>query len=465
MAIDFWTGVVPQLCRTEPAVWDAMIAISGLFEHPDQCADFPLLRAQEKSSHQLNQSQQEALAWYSRSISSIHSQIERGRADPYIALISCVLFICIETIQGRMEEALLLYKQGVSLILDLRTQVAFGGVSATKAALLEQTIIPLFLRLGTISLTISGVQPSELFALVEKERDTSMFASIDSARTAITVLATDVMLFDREARIHLDTVGGEAFVSRDMLAKKQRLQAQLDDWLRAYNSFRKSISAESPYSLTLEPVLLTYHAATSISLSGCLTSSETIYDAHISDFVTIVQQADLVLSASAGPDGSQPPFTFEMGVGIPLFLTSMKCRETSLRHRALQLLQQAPPMQGFFKCTPVALLAGNIMRLEEGYAKRMQEARQEQLGDDSPTSMAGVPSIQGTAGFIPEEARLSFCGVFRPANGFQPPGIAESDVARWGRGPYQLFLHYSRKNFDATSGVWQQVAEIVPLEA
>jgi hypothetical protein len=464
MAIDFWTSVVPQLCRTEPAVWDAMIAISGLFEHPDQCADFSLLRAQEKSLHHLNQSQKDALAWYSRSISSIHSQIERGKADPFIALISCVLFICIETIQGRMEEALILYNQGVRLILDLRTQVAFGGVSATKAALLEQNIIPLFLRLGTISLTISGVQPSELFAVAEKETGASRFTSISSARTAITVLATEVMLFDREARVHLDTVGGGAFVSQDMLTKKQCLQAQLDDWLRAYNCLCESISAESSSSLTFEPVLLTYHAATSISLSGCLTSSETVYDAHIADFVTIVQHADLVLSASAGPDGSQPPFTFEMGVGIPLFLTSMKCRETSLRHRALQLLRQAPPMQGFFKCTPVALLAGNLMRLEEGYASMIQEATREQLAFDSSTSIAGAQSIQSMAGFIPEEARLSFCGVFRPANGF-PPGIAETDVVRWGRGPDQLFLHYSKKSFDATSGIWQQVSEIVPLEA
>jgi hypothetical protein len=318
--------------------------------------------------------------------------------------------------------------------------------------------------LGTISLTISGVQPSELFALVEKETSAFMFTSNSSARTAITVLATEVMLFDRQARVHLDTVGGEAFVSRDMLAKKQSLQTQLDDWDRAYKRFCQSISAKSSSSLTFEPVLLTYHAAASISLSGCLTSSEAVYDAHIADFVTIIEQADLVLSALAGPDGSQPPFTFEMGVGIPLFLASMKCRETGLRHRALQLLRQAPPMQGFFKCTPVALLAGNLMRLEEGYARVMREVKLERQAFDSPTSKAGALSIQNTPDFIPEKARLSFCGVFRPANGF-PPNVTESDVVGWGRGPDQLFLHYSRQNFDATSGAWQQVSEIVPLQA
>lgn len=459
MAIDFWTGVVPQLCRTEPAVWDSMIAISSLYEHPDQCTDFTLLRACETSSHRMNLSQQEALTWYSRSISNIHSQIERGKADPYIALISCVLFICIETIQGRMEEALQLYKQGVSLILDLRTQISRGEVSTTKAALLEHTMIPLFLRLGTISLTISDVQPTEVFALVQQETNPSTFESISSARSAITILSMEIILFDREARMHLCAVGGEAFVSQEMLARKQSFQSQLDAWARAYNSYCQSISAESS-PLGVEPILLSYHAAASISLSGCLTHSETVFDAHIAHFATIVEQADLALTTSAGPDGSQPPFTFEMGVGIPLFLTSMKCREPNLRQRALQLLLQAPPMQGFFKCTPVALLTGNIMKLEEHYARTMREMRSKQHSSDDTYKAVSMPT---PLELIPEEARVSFCGVFRPANGF-PPSITEIDVARWGRGPDQLFLHYSRQIFDANSKKWQQVSEIVPLE-
>ncbi|KAJ5167243.1 uncharacterized protein N7482_006024 [Penicillium canariense] len=308
MNIDFWTDVVPQICRTEPAVWDAMIAISGLFEYPDQCTDFIFLKHSKQQSHHLNQAQQEALTWYSRSMSGIHSQIERGSADPYVALISCVLFICIETIQGRMEGALRLYKQGVTLILDLRTQVALGGVTATKTALLEHTIIPLFLRLGTISLTISGVQPSELFAFSEHGSSTK-FTSIISARSTMTILATEVILFEREGTVHLRAVGGEAFIQPYMVAKKQCLQNRLDDWYRAYAYLCRNIQAGSASSSPLlsEPILLTYHAAASIMLSGSLTDLETVYDAHHADFVTIIEQADLVLGTSAGPDAHNHP--------------------------------------------------------------------------------------------------------------------------------------------------------------
>lgn len=464
MAINFWTDVVPQLCRTEPAVWDAMIAISGLFEHPDQCTDFTLLRTNDKNSYRLDQSQQEALAWYSRSISSIQSQIERGRADPYIALISCVLFVCIETIQGRMEEALKIYEQGVKLIFDLRAQVALGGVSTTKAALLEHTLIPLFLRLGTVSLTVSGFQPSKIFALAEHNTSTSMFTSIDSARSAITVLATEVMLFEREARTQLETVGSEAFVSLDMLARKEGLQDRLADWKCAYDSYCHNVTAISSSPLAAEPVLLTYHAAASISLSGCLTLSEAVYDTHIAEFATIVEQAGLMLSASAGPDGSQPPFTFEMGVGIPLFLTSMKCRDRNLRHQALQLLRQAPPMQAFFKCTPVALLAKNLAKIEEDYAQMMRKVESYRGLPDIRLSATGAALMRTMPELLPMEARVSFRGVFRPTNGF-PPGITDSDVKRWARAPDQLYLNYSRHTFDPLHNTRQQVSEIVPLEA
>lgn len=73
MKVDFWAKVIPQICRSEPAIWDGIIAISVLFEYPNQCLDFPLLRDRRQSSHDLNQIQQEALTWYSRLISTVHA--------------------------------------------------------------------------------------------------------------------------------------------------------------------------------------------------------------------------------------------------------------------------------------------------------------------------------------------------------------------------------------------------------
>lgn len=468
LGVDFWTLIVPQICRNEPAVWDAMIAISALFEYPDQCLDFHFLRKLDQNPRLMNKIQREALTWYSRSMSSVSSQIERGNANPYISLISCVLFICIETIQGRVEEALQLHEQGVQLILDLRIQIALGRVSASKAALLEQTLVPMFLRLGGVSLSVAGTQPSKLYLTTEKTVSSS-FSSVDSARAAIVLLFTEAMIFENEATMYLRAVGGDHTVSSYMIERKKSLSDRLSQWHVAYTNLCEGLRTNYATPTATEPILLAYHASASIVVTGCLTQLQTAYDIHISEFALIIEQTSLALNASAGPDGSQPPFTFEMATGIPLAITAMKCRDPLLRRKALKLLKKAPPMQGFFKCTPVALLAENLMNLEEGYSLASEKVVKSSLANNFTSSNRfashavlehGNPATNALS--IPEEARISGYAVFKPLNGL-PPGIKEEDITRWGRSLDHLFLRLTRNQFDKASLTWKSYFECVPL--
>ncbi|KAJ5767366.1 uncharacterized protein N7511_004982 [Penicillium nucicola] len=470
LGIDFWTGVVPQICRTEPAVWDAIIAISALFEYPEQCLDFTFLRHKQKDAHLLKQSQKEALLWYSRSISSIHAQIERGGADPYIALISCVLFICVETIQGRMEEALQLLRQGLGLILDLRAKAFSGTVSATKAALLEDTIIPLFLRLNTIALTISGTQPSELFSF-ETNKDDG-FTALGSARQAITSLGAECILFKRDAEVHLSANSCDVCVSDDLFLKQQSLQARLARWKSSYTNLCRSLRQKSPialeYPVHTEPTLLTYHAAASIYVSGSLTKHENIYDNFLDDFLVIVDQSSLTLDSLEKLNGAQPPFTFEMGVGLPLFVAATKCRHPGLRRRALQLLKRAPPVQGFYKCPPVTALAEHLVQVEEGHSIALNQA----VGWDAAAEIAAmIASSQERISseertplslLIPEEARICDTGVFRLRDGL-PYDVSKENVMKWNPGPEQLFMTLRRLRRNPATAAWEVICDCIPM--
>lgn len=103
-----------------------------------------------------------------------------------------------------------------------------------------------------------------------------------------------------------------------------------------------------------------------------MTQGECIFDAHLSSFETIVNKSALILDASTGPDGMQPPLTFEMGAGLPLFLTVLKCRDWQLTHKALNLLQKAP-VQGLYKCTPGVMIARKALQLDEDFSLHLKK--------------------------------------------------------------------------------------------
>ncbi|CAG7958419.1 unnamed protein product [Penicillium olsonii] len=465
MNINFWTGIVPQICRTEPAIWDAIIAISSLFEYPVQTSHFTFLGPQNQDPA-LHQAQKEALTWYSRSISGIHAQIDRGTADPYVSLVTCVLFICVETIQGRMEEALKLLQQGFSLIHDLRSKAFHTFVSYTKVALLEDTIIPLFLRLNTVALNMSGTHASPLFVF-EKSTEYEL-SCLDSARNKITTLAAECMLFQREAEMHLREVVDQASVDSRFYATQNNLKARLDHWLFAFTKFcqvpEHELSSALGKPAVCEPILLIYHAAAYILVATCLTRHQSVYDDYLDRFQTIVHYSSMALDTLAKPNGAPPPFTFEMGVGLPLYLTALKCRHPSLRRKALQLSKQGPLVQGFYKCLPGIALVEHLMALEESYsAQSAQVMDQSDLrASNSIVSTDDTDSPLDLAALVPEEDRICDAGVFRPQNGI-PYDVSEADVTKWNCRPEQIFISFRRLRYQNDSGTWVIVHDCIPM--
>lgn len=162
-----------------------------------------------------------------------------------------------------------LYKQGVNLINSLRSQISCTLVPASKIALLENTIIPFFVRLGTVALSIFGVPANDLYAPIEGNQEYK-FTSLHSSRAAIAALAAEGMLFQRAAQQHFLTVGDGSRVGQSLAGKPRMVQVQLAHWRHAYDTFiqdlhRKNLSfPRSDISTTA--TLLVYHAAISMCL-------------------------------------------------------------------------------------------------------------------------------------------------------------------------------------------------------
>ena len=474
--VDFWRTVVPQVCRYEPAVWDAIITISALFERPQQCPDSGLQRHDNSVSFTKNH--QDALGWYSRSVSAVRKRIEQGSVDAFVGLISCVLFICIEAIQGNADGAMQLYHQGVQLITALRPQIAPGATN--KASLLEDTIIPIFIRLGTFALASGGAPATALLRDAE-DASREQFDSLKSAREAIVLLAIEVPDFERTCSKHL-LQAHVSHVPEEFNTKLFSLAARLRNWRTAFDNLMTVLHAKDILSLQqigTGALLLSYHEMLYVMLETCTSLSFMQFDAYFPNFQNIVEQSAIAPKASVRSDGTQPPFTFDLNIGLPLWFTSLRCREPHIRRAALGLLRQAPSVQGFYQRFIWAGVGQIVMELEESHATAMNAAHPTpKFGGLNSTngpissSEIAVSSYSAPANkrpkippalLIPEEARIGPIAAFRPMDGF-PPGTTEADIVEWNRGPDQVFLRVSRSERSLTSNACRMVYKYIPLD-
>ncbi|PYI29913.1 hypothetical protein BP00DRAFT_496266 [Aspergillus indologenus CBS 114.80] len=474
--VEFWGTFVPQLCQGEPAVWDAIISISALFETHERPTSLV-------SVQPIDQPQGDALAWYSRSVSAIRQRIERGQIDIFVGLITCVLFICIETLQGREKEALQLFAQGLQLIQALRAQVSSGMIPPSKAVLLEDVIVPIFIRLGVIAFSDSA---SRMGCLLRARTPvwSAEFGSLRCAREALTNLGAETMLFERQCLAELSQV--DCFhVSERLLHTQAVFFERLQEWDVAFKRLLDSLHDKGPLSqhqVVNSALLIAYHKTTIILANICVSSLQTMADRCLEDFQIIIDQCGLALDASRRSDGTQPPFTFDLGVGLPLWFTSLRCREPRIRRAAVELLRRAPPVMGFYRSTAAVSFAENIIMLEEGNAMALRPARgtrsaQELAWEEDPEGRMHGNRLQLEQGKlvatsendaqlaladIPEEARIGPINVVRQDDSSSPrtmqEGVMNQDSSNEVTG-----MRFMRNQRDPVQNTWQRVHEYLPL--
>ncbi|KAF7715009.1 Fungal Zn(2)-Cys(6) binuclear cluster domain-containing protein [Penicillium ucsense] len=465
--LDFWRRFVPQICQKEPAVWDAIISISALFESPEAISD-----AKENRNHQ------DALEWYARALSRVRQQIARGAVGIFVGLVSCVLFLCVEFLRGGVEEAMQLYGQGVQLILTLRAQRAFGLVTTTEASFLDDTIIPMFIRLGMIGFSVS--QP-QLHLLLQdaslKPSDSTI--SLKSLRNEISRLGAEAQFLQHACGEYLLSPDGPTVPQR-LYDLQKNLLLQLADWYVAFRHLQIP-TLNDPVTIAL---LIASHEALFIMLNVSTSSSEVITDQFLFNFQTIVEQSRIALNASIRPDGTQPPMTLDLNPGVALWFTCLRCREPATRREAIALLQRCPRVQGFSSISAAVSFGENIMLFEEMKSMAIlqgstkcclsclstldhsvagdqvcQTHRSPHLVSDNQT-----PSFQEDflAQILPEEARIGHFSIIQPDDSLAKT-ITSETITQWNLRLDQPILSFWRNERNPADQSWRMVREYVSM--
>lgn len=363
---DFWSAVVLQLSRSHTVVWDAVMAISCLYEHP-QISDMPpippYLQAKKKMpvsdvNHRM------ALHWYSRALSNMRNQLPQG--EPVVTLCSCILFICIEIMQDNMEAALQLVEKGAQIISKLEIlNASQNGVAG--AALLQDIIVPLFARQAALS-TLFGANRTEVPIPVPSLQEVTSFRSLSGARSTLYGLIAEHLSFLQEVAQQVIEIADDAETKAAFHLKQQNLLSRLRAWRSAFDNLMKaSGGSDEPYKVSVASVFDMYHTALFIGTSVALDEDEMVYDRFTDRFERLVHIAPFAMRAIYGPDPSvTPPFTFENGVSFPLFIVTLKCRDPQIRRDALALLLKTPSMEGLHKPSYSARTAAELIAIEEG---------------------------------------------------------------------------------------------------
>jgi hypothetical protein len=362
----------------EPVVRNAIIALGTLHEdYQDRCG---------KYSPQLidDQSYQHALKLYGGALRELNQRLnEPTKSNAKLAIIASILFACFEVLRRNNMAAVIHYQQGMrELIRQMNlpqstdnSLTPYSPGSKVRFREMPQDevdeLLRVFARYDIQACTFS--------------KDIAEPLSTDVSQVP-RILPTNLTL--SQVRYHLDNllvsvyqlVKSDARMYRywkrdavplDWQTRRQEALEIFDAWMAALENF---FSAQGPRlsSTDIKSLLgLRLQIKTAvIMLKVCIDSGpESTFDDFEDDFEDMVFKVEQMTTALAMPEqrpleDEATPFTMELGIVHPLFFVACKCRDWSLRRRAVAQLKRAGK-EGVWEGPIVAVLAQRIVELEE----------------------------------------------------------------------------------------------------
>ena len=304
-----------------------------------------------------------AIQCYSKAIQATRQRISSGGPLEDVPLLTCILFICVEFLQGNAEEALDLCSRGNILRASVRSNKHHDPYG------------PIFDRLKVLAATHGHAEPdSEVESSSadyrgQQAEDVSALASVSDARTILYKLMEDGHRLIRKATAYGSDPAPDSALLGALFEEQQNLHRKLQGWQSGIAQLRGRASTQEEISGC--SMLYMYSLTSSIWLQAALQpSGETAFDAHRHDFELIIEHAESSLSMFMAPwktkyTGTPPVFSFEMGVIPPLYFTATKCRDSDLRRKAISLLQRSPRREGLWDADEMVAVARRIISLEE----------------------------------------------------------------------------------------------------
>ena len=365
---DFWTDTALRVAETSLAIKHSLVAIGALHESLEISYSTWL--------HDLADSiQLFALEQYNKSIALL-TQKDTPAASIEVMLVSCILFVTIQTLQRKRSVDLL--QKGLHM---LRLWQKSNGKARSFAQLqkstekVSQNIVEMMDRIGVSTTIFVQFTNHDLFGDPDAEHIEliipEQFHDLHEAKTTFDHVFSDLFLSVEERREHGDTEETGPLVAKFV--------GYLDRW---WASFQRLLSSMGPMKDDARCAALAlhvhYHIAR-IELAVAPTNNQMLFDDHLDSFRAIVhftgEYLEVVkLSADARgtrEEGSMPKttisFGLEPGVISALFWIALHCRDPHIRREAISQMHSAHRREGAYDSITAAKITSKMVDIEEGY--------------------------------------------------------------------------------------------------
>jgi hypothetical protein len=378
----FWSHLLLQISHSEPAVWHSVLALSALHENY-------VLYGGDDRSHQLSRpGRRMGLLHYTRAVSQLARTPSERKQSMEVVLVSCILFILLELVIGNVGMAASHLSSGIRIA---RSQLAhIRRFPSSGPHLIETHVVPILEHISVQSFLWGRPTPPVRESAQQMDASShSNFASLQEARSSLFNLSSIIHQF---SKIH-DTPDIQKVPLKTAAAAliKEKLLTRLRQWSQAFDAFQArqkmaNVNSQDPCDFT---ILMLQHKASLIWISNALSQNEAGFDSYTEDFDAIVSLAESLLVRNGG----EPLYSFQIHSMGPLFIATTKCRNPSIRRRALSLLKQSPDREGFWDSDFVSRLLERVIEIEEEGLEDLRDS----TGAVVPSEWSRVHDISVTA--------------------------------------------------------------------
>ncbi|KAF7928938.1 uncharacterized protein EAE97_009780 [Botrytis byssoidea] len=359
----FWTSLILQRCHSDPPIRHAVIALGALNES-FKFGDIKLLGAGAIADPK----QRFALLQNIKAIRYLTGHPSNGflRQSSEVILISCLLFICFEAMQGNYQAAFAHLNSGLKILGDWmetneRNSLTYSE-SSVNQEFIRSEIVPLFGALNTQAIRIL---PASFFQREMTNGSTKLgfaaqtcipdpISSLNEAKHHLQNQTHAILVYHQNAAQYcssgvpnsdrtLRSSGMNAMVDE----RRDRI-LQLEQWSRVFNNFAQAVGQTMNTSdLRASISLKLHHVANKLILETAQFESELNYDRYMDQFELMTSLAESLLKSygdSRLENGRV--FSFDTAIIPPLLCVACKCRDPSLRRRAHALLVSSFKREG-----------------------------------------------------------------------------------------------------------------------